>query len=91
MKSVYQIIKNPLQTEKGTQQKQQNKYFFVVDFKANKTEIRKSIEDIYNVKVKSVNTQIVPGKPKRVRYKIGKTAEWKKATVTLREGKIDLT
>ena len=63
-----------------------------VDTSANKIEIKQAIEDIYKVKVESVNTLIRPGKPKRVRYTAGKTSEWKEAVVTLKEGsKIDVT
>lgn len=92
MKSIYQVIRSPRQTEKGTlQQQNENKYLFVVDRQANKLEIKKAVEDIYKVKVKSVNTAVVPGKLKRVRHQLGKTPDWKKAVVTLKEGKIELT
>jgi large subunit ribosomal protein L23 len=50
-----------------------------------------AVEDIYKVKVGNVNTQVVPGKLKKVRQQVGKTPEWKKAVVTLKDGqKIDL-
>ena len=72
-------------------QSEQRKYFFSVATVANKIEIKKAVEDVYKVKVADVNTQRVPGKNKRVRYQLGKTAEWKKAIVTLQDGhKIDL-
>lgn len=91
MMESYQIIKTLLRTEKGTAQNADRKYFFYVSKDANKIRIRKAVEDIYKVKVSSVNTQIVPGKLKRVRAQQGMTSEWKKAVVTLREGqKIDL-
>ena len=68
-----------------------NKYLFWVDSKANKVEIRKAVESIYKVKVDGVNTLIVKGKPKRVRYAMGKTSDWKKAIVNLKQGeKIDI-
>ena len=55
-------------------------------------EIKKAVEDIYKVKVGSVNTVSMRGKAKRVRYAVGKTPDWKKAIVTLKEGnKIDVT
>ena len=58
---------------------------------ANKIEIKTAIEDIYKVKVAQVNTMIARGKLRRVRYALGKTSDWKKAIVTLREGsKIDV-
>ena len=51
-----------------------------------------AIEDIYKVKVQSVNTLVVPGKKKRVRQALGHTPDWKKAVVTLKEGqKIEVT
>ena len=69
----------------------ENKYLFWVDKRANKIEIKKAIEEIYKKKVIKVNTIIVSGKKKRVRYKEGYTSEWKKATVTLEKGeKIDV-
>jgi len=92
MKDSYNIIVSPMRTEKGTNQLVFNKYLFWVAKNANKIEIKKAVEDIYKVKVDKVNTIIVRGKKKRVRYKEGKTADWKKAMVTLKEGeKIDLT
>ena len=86
----YDVIKTLLRTEKSTTMLPFNKYIFAVDRCANKIEIRKAIEDIYKVKVANVNTQIMSGKKKKVRYQEGKTPDWKKATVTLKEGhKID--
>ena len=91
MMGSYKIINTLLRTEKGAAQAPDNKYFFSVSKGANKIEIRKAVEAIYKVKVSSVNTQVVPGKLKRVRQQQGLTAEWKKAVVTLKEGqKIDL-
>lgn len=93
MKNVYDTIRNPLITEKGAiQQAEQNKYYFKVDSKSNKKEIKDAIEKIYNVKVLDVNTMNIRGKMKRVRYKVGRTSGWKKAIVTLKSGDvIDLT
>ena len=86
------IIKSLIRTEKGQGLLYLNKYLFWVDKKADKIEIRKSVEDIYKVKVKDVNTMLVRGKLKRVRFEQGKTADWKKAIVTLKTGeKIDTT
>ena len=85
--SSYTVIQSLLNTEKGTkQQAAHNQYLFKVQKTANKIEIRKAVEEIYKVKVESVNTSIVPGKLKRVRRELGKTAEWKKALVTLKHG-----
>ena len=86
MKNPYSIIRSRLETEKGTALGAYNKYLFQVDKKANKLEVKKAVETIYKVKVKSINTVSVPGKKKRVRYAEGKTPDWKKAVVTLEEG-----
>ncbi len=91
MKDSYTILTALMRTEKGVAQSENNKYFFSVRKEANKIQIKRAVEDIYKVKVLSVNTQIAPGKLKKVRAQIGKTPDWKKAVVTLKEGqKIDL-
>ena len=91
MKNSYGIIRTLLRTEKGVIQAATNKYFFAVEKGANKIEIRRAVEDIYKVKVQDVNTNVLPGKNKRVRTVQGRTPEWKKAVVTLKTGhKIDL-
>ena len=92
MKDPHDIVKGMIRTEKGSMLLTLNKYLFWVDKKANKIEIKKGVEDIYKVKVGSVNTVTMRGKMKRVRYAAGKTPDWKKAIVTLKEGsKIDIT
>ena len=81
-----------LRTEKGSMMMPLNKYLFWVGTAANKIEVRLAVEEIYKVKVAAVNTSMVRGKMKRVRYKAGKQSDWKKAIVTLKEGsKIDVT
>jgi len=91
MKNPHDIIKGLLRTEKGSVLQPFNKYLFWVDKTSNKVEIKRAIEDIYKVKVADVNTIMSRGKLRRVRYKIGKTPDWKKAVVTLKEGsKIDV-
>ncbi|MFA5499542.1 MAG: 50S ribosomal protein L23 [Candidatus Omnitrophota bacterium] len=91
MKNPHDIVKGLLRTEKGSNMMVSNKYTFWVDSVANKIEIRKAVEGIYKVKVNNVNTLVVKGKPKRVRYTMGKTSDWKKAIVTLKAGeKIDV-
>jgi large subunit ribosomal protein L23 len=82
----YQVIDSLLRTEKGIQQAPDNKYLFRVQKNANKIEIKKAVEAIYKVKVLTVNTGIMRGKLKRVRREQGKTPDWKKAVVTLKEG-----
>lgn len=85
------VLRTLLRTEKGTALAADNKYLFSVQKGANKIQIKKAVEDLYKVKVSAVNTQVVPGKLKRVRRDQGLTAEWKKAVVTLQAGqKIDL-
>ena len=92
MKSPYDIVKTLLRTEKITNQESQGKYLFLVDRNSNKIEIKKAIEDIYKVKVRSINTINVIGKLKKVRYQTGYTSAWKKAVATLRKGqKIEAT
>lgn len=89
--NAYNVVQTLLRTEKGVREVEQNKYLFAVKKSANKIQIKQAVEEIYKVKVLSVNTQIVPGKSKRVRYQAGLTPEWKKAFVTLASGhKIDL-
>ena len=91
MKNPHDIVKGLLRTEKGANMMHFNKYMFWVDKAANKIEIGKAVEAIYKVTVSGVNTIRVKGKPKRVRYTMGRTADWKKAIVTLKEGdKIDV-
>ncbi len=94
---IYHVIKRPLVTEKGTHQSQQShtatasrparggSYAFEVHPAATKGTIRQAIEKIYNVKVLSVRTANRKGKQRRVRFKVGKTPDWKKAVVVLRE------
>ena len=84
--TAHDVIKSLLRTEKGTNLLVENKYLFWVDKRSNKLQIKKAIEEIYKVSVMDVNTLNVKGKPKRVRYKLGKTSSWKKAMVTLKQG-----
>lgn len=86
MKNPRDILKKPLVTEKSTSLLKDNKYTFVVDPDANKTEIKQAVESIFKVKVEKVNTMNVKGKTKRVRGIVGKTSDSKKAIVTLRRG-----
>ncbi len=89
MISPYQIIKKPLITEKGSMLREQsNKYIFEVDMRANKIEIKKAVEKAFKVKVLKVNTLIQHGKLRRVRRVQGRTPDFKKAIVTLKEGEL---
>ena len=88
----YQIILNPLVTEKSTQHSEYNKMVFSVPVNANKLEVKSSIEKIFSVKVKSVNTILLKGKVKRFKGLLGKRPNTKKAIVTLAPGNtIDLS
>ncbi|UCB57800.1 MAG: 50S ribosomal protein L23 [Candidatus Omnitrophota bacterium] len=92
MRIPYDSVISLLRTEKASDLLPLNKYLFLVNKKANKFQIKAAVEQIYKVKVDKVNTAVVSGKTKRVRYKTGKTSDWKKALVTLKEGhKIEVT
>ena len=90
---LYDVIRNPLITEKITRDSEKlRKYAFQVHRTANKKQIKSAVEKIFNVHVTRVNTMRNSGKWRRVRYQPGKTADWKKAIVTLKKGeKIDIT
>lgn len=92
MKDPHTIIRRPLITEKATQGMEDGGvYVFTVDPSANKIEIKAAIEDIFDVKVRSVNTVNQVGKRKRLGRAIGFTKGFKKAIVTLAPGhKIDV-
>lgn len=87
----YDIIKEPIITEKSMQLKEQyNKYTFKVAPNANKIEIKNAVEALFNVKVLSVNTINALPKNKRVGQYAGKTSAYKKAICKLADGnKID--
>ena len=88
---LYDVLQEPLITEKSTGQKEEGKYSFRVHPDANKKSVKEAVEKIFNVHVTKVNTHVVRGKWKRVRVRPGLTAERKKATVTLKAGeKIEL-
>ncbi len=87
-----EIIKRPLVTEQGMHLvESKNIYPFEVDRRANKIQIRNAIEELFKVKVESVNTAHRAGKERRVGRRVGHRANWKKAYVRLRAGdKIEL-
>lgn len=93
MKKPRDIIKRMQVTEKGSSLLGKNKYLFEVDPGANKLEIRRAVEAIFDVKVASVNTMRYEGKLKRERTaRYGRRPDWKRAVVTLKAGStIDLT
>ena len=80
------IIIKPLITEKSThQQNTRNSYAFQVNPGANKHQIKDAVERTYNVKVLDVRTMNRKGKPRRARYRLTTTSDWKKAVVVLDE------
>jgi len=83
----YQVIKKPHVTEKSSDDMvSRNAYHFRVPTDANKVEIRQAVEQLFDVKVLSVNTLSAPTKSRRRGWVAGRTQAWKKAMVTLREG-----
>jgi large subunit ribosomal protein L23 len=90
----FEIIKTVRLTEKGTKQAESfNQYTIVADRRANKTQIRQAVQELFKVKVIKINTLNVRGKFRRQRTaQAGQAPNWKKAIVTLKEGeKIALT
>lgn len=92
MKNPRSVVLKPLVTEKGSKLREEgNKYLFSVVSDANKIEIKRAVEEIFNVKVRDVQTLVMHGKVKRMGAFEGKRPDWKKAVVTLEEGQsIDL-
>ena len=86
MKAAQDIIKALVRTEKSTIAEPHGKYLFLVTTTSNKIEIKRAVEQLYKVKVADVNTLIIRGKMKRVRYQVGKTPDFKRAIVTLKPG-----
>lgn len=93
MRTAEDIIRRPLMTEKSSRLKEADgveggasQVVLEVAADANKIEIRKAVEKIWNVEVRAVRTLVVPGKTKRVGRYLGKRSNWKKAIVTLAAG-----
>jgi large subunit ribosomal protein L23 len=89
-----QVLKKPLITEKLTRLQEEGKYAFQVDKNASKSDIKQAVLDRYpDIKIKKINTMIMPSKPKgrytQSGYIVGREKVWKKAIVTLKEGEID--
>lgn len=81
------VLEKPLITEKTSIiSEEANKYGFVVNLKANKNQIKTAVETLYDVKVLSVKTSILPGKMKRAGKFVKKSSKTKKAYVQLAEG-----
>jgi len=84
------VLFAPVVSEKSYGLLDEGAYTFVVDPRANKTEIRIAVERVFGVKVKSVNTLNRKGKTRRTRVGTGKRKDTKRAVVTLSEGTIDI-
>lgn len=81
----HDIIRKPVITEKSMASMAEKKYTFIVHADANKSQIKRAVEEVFNVKVESVNTINGLGKTKRMGVHVGKRADYKKAVVTLTE------
>jgi large subunit ribosomal protein L23 len=88
---LYEVLRRPVITEKGTELQAQGKYAFEVARDANKPQIKQAVEKAFKVKVTAVNVVTVRGKVRRVGRRQVLTQSWKKAIVTLQPGdKIEL-
>jgi len=88
---ITEVLRQGIITEKSVRLQEQNKYTFKVALKATKIDVRRAVEQLFNVKVTSVNIMRMPGKPKMIRRRgvaprPVEPREWKKAIVTLQEG-----
>ena len=84
------ILLAPVVSEKSYSLLDEGKYTFIVDPRANKTEIKIAVERVFGVKVESVNTLNRQGKTRRTKFGLGKRKNTKRAIVTLKEGSIDI-
>lgn len=81
------IIQRPVLTEKSTEgMNERGEYTFVVDPRASKSDVKRAVEELFGVKVRSVRTQLRKGAARRMKYGWVRGGETKKATVTLAEG-----
>ena len=91
MRPFTEILQRPIVTEKSQRLQEENKYLFEVASKANRTEVKRAVEQAFNVRVVNVNVLIVPGKQKRYGFRVYRTPDRKKAVVQLKQGdKIEL-
>lgn len=86
MKDPHDVILYPIISEKSYSAIDNRQYTFMVDPRSNKSEIKDAVEDVFDVKVTSVNTLRTKGKPRRRGLTVGRTSTGKKAIVTLAEG-----
>ena len=81
----HDIIRKPVITEKSMSSMAEKKYTFIVHVDANKSQIKRAVEEVFNVKVEDVNTINGLGKTKRMGVHVGKRSDYKKAIVKLTE------
>ena len=80
----HQVLLRPLVTEKGTHKAERcNAYSFEINKLATKVDVRRAIEELFDVRVVKVRIQNRVGKPRRAKFRVGHTNSWKKAVVTL--------
>jgi large subunit ribosomal protein L23 len=84
------VLLSPVVSEKSYSLLDQGKYTFLVDPRANKSEIKHAVEQVFGVRVESVHTMNRQGKARRTRFGTGRRKDTKRAIVTLREGTIDI-
>jgi large subunit ribosomal protein L23 len=84
------VLIAPIVSEKSYALLDEGKYTFLVDPRSNKTEVKIAVEQVFDVKVESVNTANRKGKARRTRTGTGRRKDTKRAIVTLREGTIDI-
>lgn len=85
MRTPYDIVIKPLITEKSMEDMSEGKYTFEVAKNANKSEVKKAVEEIFGVKVEKISTMNVRGKKKRMGRFVGRRRDWKKAIIKLTE------
>jgi len=88
MRDARDIVGSVQLTEKGTRlTERENKYFFTVNGSANKTEIKRAVEELFKITVVKVNTMNYGGKKRRERtLAFGRSPDWKRAVVTVKDG-----
>ncbi len=84
--NTYEIIKQPVVTEKTTKMSENNQFVFKVESTSSKENIKKAVEKLFKVKVKSINTIKIKGKTKIFKGTKGRRSDYKKAVVTLKSG-----
>ncbi|MCW5852704.1 MAG: 50S ribosomal protein L23 [Anaerolineae bacterium] len=83
---IYEVLRRPIITEKGTLMAENNQYAFEVAMDANKVMVKEAVEKRFGVNVLRVNVMRMPGKTRRFGRRVSTTPSWKKAIVTLAPG-----